>query len=269
MIPAEVNIELRLDENIKLGPHAYPIIQETVDEAIKFREAESRANAEINGKTILYQIEDYDVCVLKPGKEKFESNKTNKNYKDKRQTNNPNDMTPTVYKSNERYEKNLTFGQIWEHFEKFKNLANQEYLEVLGAVLFRQAWMLDHHKTNNSWRWIAPKHSINFLSEHEIEIEGMSTEAFLYFLEVLALQESVKYYTLGFTNPESKKIWPEADAIISTDKKVGRVNNVLTGCHFIAVLMNKAPIWTFAGRLSSGVAPITQKNAPKYFSPLA
>ena len=254
MIPEEVNKELKLDNDIKLGPYAYPIIQETVDEAIAFSEGESRNQAEKDGKTTLYKIKDYEICVLKPGKEKFEFNKTNKNYSDGRKTNNPNDMTPTIYKSNIRYEKNLTFGQIWENFEKFKDLDKQEYLEVLGAVLFRQAWMLDHHKEDDCWRWVAPEHSMNFLEENEIEIEGMSTEAFLYFLEVLALQESVKYFTLGYT----KK-----------DKKVGRVNNVLTGCHFIAVLMNKAPIWTFAGRLSTGVAPITQKNGPIYFPPLS
>ena len=237
-----------IGQNNNLGKIAYPIIQETVDEAILFPKGDSEAN---KLKKVLYEVDNFEICVEKPGKEVFEFTKNNKNPNEPDKTNNKNDMTPCVFEGGIKYKKNLTFSEIWGNFEQFKDLDNYDYLEVLGSVLYRQAWMLDHKRNcEGNWRWTIPPKSLDFLKQSNITINGMTTEVFLYFLEVLALNESVKYFTLGFTN---------------TDKKVGRINNVLTGCHFIAVLINKAPIWNFAGRLSMGVAPITQKSAPEYF----
>ena len=116
-------------------------------------------------------------------------------------------------------------------------------LEVLASVMFRQAFMVDHKKIDGNWRLDIPIASMQYLEEGKPKNEGIPIKAFLYLLEVLALNESVKYFTLGHE--------------IKTG--VGRRNNLLTCCHLIAVLLQKTSLWKFAGSLSrppSGVAPL-------------
>ncbi len=260
MIPEEINKELKLpDSKFRLGSFSTPIIEETIEEAISFSSGEK----DFKEKTILYHFNNIEIAAEKPGKEVFEDNIR---YKNGILDNNPNDMTPSIYIDNKRVPENLTFSDIFRIFEGFMKEENSDLLEVLASVMFRQAFMLDHKKIDGNWRLDIPiasmqyleegKPQIKYLEEGKPQIEGIPIKAFLYLLEVLALNESVKYFTLGHE--------------IKTG--VGRRNNLLTCCHLIAVLLQKTSLWKFAGSLSrppSGVAPLAQKNGREFFSPLA
>mgnify|MGYP001267124417 CR=1 FL=1 len=250
MIPEEVNKELKLpDTKLRLGPFSTSIIEETIKEAISFSSGERN----LKQKTTLYHFDNIEIVAEKPGKEFFEDNIR---HKDGSLGNNSNDMTPAIYIDNKRVDENLTFSDIFRIFEGFINDRNLDNLEVLGSVMFRQAFMLDHKKTDGNWRLNIPNASIKYLEESKPNIEGIPIKAFLYLLEVLALNESVKYFTLGH----------------AIKSGVGRRNNLLTCCHLIAVLLQKTSLWKFAGSLSrppSGVAPLAQKNGREFFSPLA
>lgn len=252
MIPHDVNNELKLPEgSLRLGSDSKQVIEETIKEAINFPSGISKEEQEV---TKLYSYENIEIAVEKPGKEFFE---TGIKYYDGKKANNPNDMTPAIYINNNRISKNLAFTDIFEIFEGFMKDDDTDSLEVLASILFRQAFMLDHFRNNNGdYRLVIPKNSLAFLESRKPFINEIPIRAFILLLEVLALNESVKYFTLGY---------PIRGGI-------GRANNLLTCCHLIAVLLQRTSLWKFAGALSrppSGVAPLAQKNGKEYFSPLA
>ena len=69
-------------------------------------------------------------------------------------------------------------------------------------------------------------------------------DVFLYFLDVLALNEDVKMHTLGYENARYD---------------YGRINTLLTFAHLIGVLLNRCSLAKFAGafaRPPAGMAPL-------------
>ena len=75
---------------------------------------------------------------------------------------------------------------------------------------------------------------------------------FMYLVEVLALNEDVKYDFRGRVLAEG----------------YGRQNNLLTCAHLIAVLLDRLPLVDFAGGMArppTGLSPITQSGARAAF----
>tara|TARA_X000000368_G_C23012396_1_gene704104 strand:+ start:756 stop:1511 length:756 start_codon:yes stop_codon:yes gene_type:complete len=247
---SDIKKELKLPEG-QLGKLSAPKREDSVYEAIKFNSGISVNDKEYK---IIYQYDNYTIGAEKPGKE---INVDNLKYVDGKIGNNPNDMTPSIYKNHIRIDKNLSFTDIFQIFEKMMR-DDEQVLEILGSLLFRQAFMLDHQKNDEeNWRLIIPSKTEEFLNEKKSSIYGTPISVFIYLLEVLALNEDVKYYTLGYN-------------VFS--QGYGRRNNLLTCSHLIAVLLQKTSLWKFAGSLSrppSGVAPLAQKNGKEFFSFLA
>jgi len=193
--------------------------------------------------TIVYDFGDWNVAVGKPGKEADKNYKGFRNYKTGLKGNNPNDMNPHILHNGERIEKDLTFPEIFEEIEKMKR-ADLFGLEIFGMLIFRMAFMLDHKEdSNGNMRYSPNKNLLEILEERIPEISEKKIKPFLFFLDILGLNEDIKVNEGGY----------------ELSKDYGRINTLLTFAHLIAVLLNKRPLYKFAGQFSrppSGMAPI-------------
>lgn len=202
----------------------------------------------------IYSFGNYYIGVEKPGKEAVEDYKGCTNFITKEKINNKNDMLPVIYYNELKQEKNYTFEDIFHGIELLMR-SDLIALEILGMVLFRMAFTLDHKETpEGNHRLSINPTVINFLKEKIPTILDVPTEIYVYYLDVLALNEDVKYFTLHY-NPELKADY-------------GRVNTLLTLVNLIAVILNKKSISEFAGSFARppvGISAIQKTKITKYF----
>jgi len=236
-----VNKELSLPIGLKLSPFARPRRIEMLKEAIE--EWPKGKNQEKRKITEIYKNGDFVIGVGKPGKEAAPAFKR-RHYITGKITNNPNDMNPFVMKGGKKVGDDLTFSALFEQIEHLMR-ADTFGLELLGMFLFRMAFMLDHERNQeNKWRYIPPKEALAILKKRLPEVGDIPVDVFLYFLDVLALNEDVKMHTLGHENAQYD---------------YGRINTLLTFANLIAVLLNRRSLAKFAGafaRPPSGMAPL-------------
>jgi|SRR3990167_4029796 len=235
-----INKELSLPVGLRLSPFARPRRKEMLNEAIRWpkgKSQEKRITSEI------YRSGVFVIGVGKPGKEAAPAFKR-RHYITGEITNNPNDMNPFVMKRGKKVGNDLTFGTLFEQIEHLMR-ADMFGLELLGTLIFRMAFMLDHEKNKkNQWRYLPPKKSLSVLRKRLPRIGEVPVDVFLYFLDVLALNEDVKMHTLGHENAQHD---------------YGRVNTLLTFAHLVAVLLSRRSLAKFAGafaRPPSGMAPL-------------
>ena len=235
-----INTEMALPVGVKLSPFARSRRVEMTAEAIGWPKGKSQEKRKI---TEIYNVDDFVVAVGKPGKEAAVDFKR-KHYITGVITNNRNDMNPFVMKSGKKVGNDLTFEAMFEQIEHLMH-ADMFGLELLGMLIFRMAFMLDHQKnTQGNWRYIPPSQSMLVLNKRLPKVGDVSAEIFLYFLDVLALNEDVKVHTLGHENAKYD---------------YGRVNTLLTFAHLISVLLNRRSLAKFAGNFArppSGMAPM-------------
>ena len=235
-----INQELSLPAGLKLSPFARARREAMLKEAISWPKGRSQTKRKI---TEVYASGDFVVAVGKPGKEAAPDFKR-KHYITGETTNNPNDMNPLIMEKGVKVGNDLTFEAMFEQIEHLMR-ADIFGLEIFGMLIFRMAFMLDHKQNQNGkWRYEPPKESLNILKKRLPEIGGVPVDIFLYFLDVLALNEDVKMHTLGHENAQHD---------------YGRVNTLLTFAHLAAVLLNRRSLAKFAGafaRPPSGMAPL-------------
>ncbi len=236
-----LNKELKLQTYNRLSTFARQRRIEALYEALSWKKGSSQENRKI---TNLYTLDDYIVGVAKPGKEAAPDYKSCRHYITHEKTNNPNDMLPFILKSGGVLGENMTFAGMFERLEKLIR-ADMFGLELIGTLLFRAAFMLDHKKNyEGNWRYSPPENVMKII---EIKIQFVSefpVRVFLYFLEVLSLNEDVKIHTLGYND-------------LTYD--YGRINTLLTFAHLIAVFLNRRSLAKFAGgfaRPPVGMAPL-------------
>jgi len=235
--------------DVRLSPFARPRRLEALNEALSW---EKGVNQENKIKTTIYTFEKHTIGVEKPGKEAAEKYIGCRHYKTGEKTNNPNDMLPQIYYSGTPIEKNLSFTELFEMIEKLmrKDIFG---LELLGTMIFRNAFMLDHEKIDGNWRYSPPINVIDELEKRIPYIGNIPTKLFIFFMDVLSLNEDVKVHTLGY---EGLKY------------DYGKINTILTFTHLIAVLLNRRPLSKFAGSLArppSGIAAIPKTKAAEFF----
>jgi hypothetical protein len=235
-----INQELSLPVGLKLSPFAKSRRVDFLKEAINWPKGKSQEKRKI---TELYKSSGFVVAVGKPGKEAAPAFKR-RHYITGAITNNPNDMNPFVMKRGKKVGNDLTFADLFEQIEHLMR-ADMLGLELLGMLIFRMAFMLDHQKNQRGqWRYIPPQKSLFILKRQLPKVGGIPVDIFLYFLDVLALNEDVKMHTLGHEDAKHD---------------YGRINTLLTFAHLIAVLLNRRSLAKFAGafaRPPSGMAPL-------------
>lgn len=235
-----INKEIALPVGVKLSPFARSRRAEMTAEAIGWPKGKSQEKRKI---TEIYKTGDFVVAVGKPGKEAAPDFKR-KHYITGVVTNNKNDMNPFVMKNGKKVGDDLTFEAMFEQIEHLMH-ADMFGLELLGMFIFRMAFMLDHQQdAQGNWRYIPPSQSMLVLHKRLPKVGDVSAEVFLYFLDVLALNEDVKVHTLGHENAKYD---------------YGRINTLLTFAHLISVLLNRRSLAKFAGNFArppSGMAPM-------------
>ncbi len=235
-----INKEMALPVGVKLSSFARSRRVEMTAEAMAWPKGKSQEKRKI---TEIYKADNFVVAVGKPGKEAAPDFKR-KHYITGVITNNRNDMNPFVMKNGKKVGNDLTFEAMFEQIEHLMH-ADLFGLELLGMLIFRMAFMLDHQQdTQGNWRYIPPNQSMLVLNKRLPKVGDVSAEVFLYFLDVLALNEDVKVHTLGHENAKYD---------------YGRVNTLLTFAHLISVLLNRRSLAKFAGNFArppSGMAPM-------------
>lgn len=204
--------------------------------------------------TTLFSSGLYVVRLSKPGKEAAPEY-DNARYKDGIKGNNPNDMRPEIVINGKLLEKNATFVDVFEELQKI-HLTSPEGIRLVACLLGRSAYMADHVEMSpGKWRYSPPTELLDRLKILIPEAFGVPIEVFLHYLDALALNEDVKYHTLGY------------DVTTGT----GRRNNLLTCVNVIAVLLGKVGIASFAGSFARppvGISAISLKKMREIFPEL-
>lgn len=187
----------------------------TIEEAIALPRGTDTANKIY---TTLYKNNEYEIKVGKPGKE-FNPPKNNKKILEGK---NPNDMTPTIFKDENIFSAPASFGEIFKILNEV--LPNYEALKILGCLLVRNAFLLDHEPDTNGKSIYSPnKDILTRLKTLIPTINHIPPDVFLHYLDAIALNEDVKYHTLGYR----------------LNDNTGRTNNLLTYASYIRVLLKK------------------------------
>ena len=235
-----INKEMALPAGVKLSPFARSRRVEMTTEAIGWPKGENQENRKI---TEIYKVGNFIIAVGKPGKEAAPDFKR-KHYITGVITNNRNDMNPFVMENDKKVGNDLTFEAMFEQIEHLMH-ADMFGLELLGMLIFRMAFMLDHKQNaQGNWRYVPPTQTMLVLNKCLPKIGDVSAEVFLYFLDVLALNEDVKVHTMGHENAKFD---------------YGHINTLLTFSHLITVLLNRRSLAKFAGNFArppSGMAPM-------------
>ena len=181
----------------------------------------------------------YKVGVGKYGKEYYS---TTIKYKDGNRGNNPNDMNPSIMKDGNIIRFDSSFGHVFKFFEDLHSISPNA-CELLGYLMVRNAFLCDH-SCIGGYQYTPPQEIIDAIEEDMYEFDGISVEAYIHYIDMIAWNEDVKYSTLGY------------DVLKSG---YGRLNNVLTYAHFIAVLLRKTSLYKICSnfaRVPVGVSPL-------------
>ena len=181
-----------------------------IEEAINF----PRGTFEKPEKTVITNFANgKEVYFLKPGKETL------------RKTPNVHDMFPNVSNNFDRW----AFEQIWEYLIKISIIQQAAFKKTL-VLLYRLCYFTDHKFIDGKLRYKPYEQILEHITNLEkfvlkdgfIEKFKTSGETnlleFLYFVDLLAWNEDVKYHSA-----ENK-----ADFTGGSKKNVGRVNTILT-----------------------------------------
>lgn len=206
----------------------------------------------------IYYIDDYILGFHKPGKEFFRANQ------------NINDMQPYIIKDGNKVDIDESFAQIWKSFSQIRE--HKELLHILACMFYRNAFMLDHRENSDKIRLHLPSKSLEFMGN--FKISNIPVRVYLHYLDLIATNEDVKYYTKALTSTNStyKGKTPEQRRKTFVGRGVGRRNTLLTFCNVISVIFGLdnptefTTHWsTFAAGMGNGVCPIQPDNALEVF----
>lgn len=192
----------------------------------------------------LWKLGKFEVGVAKPGKEVDR----------KGDQANSNDMWPYIKEGGSFKAESATFRDVFRDLQHAANKSRRA-LELLGCLFVRSAFMLDHETKDDRIIYTPPKIILEEIEKDVATLYGVPLDVFLQYVEMIALNEEVKYYTKG--KARGKPYGAGA----------GRKNNLLTCAHLIAVLLGRAELIDFAYGFSMmrGVSPITTKKARIFF----
>ena len=213
--------------------------QSLIKEAIAYQGTTPKGNFIF---TKIWEGDNYSVQFGKYGKEYYrEGNKRN-----------VNDMSPTIFRNDEKCEYDASFRAIFRLSENLKKAGDTKSLILLGCLFVRNAFLVDHKQTDAGYRYVIPQPALDYLKAHVNEHANIPIEVFLMYVDAIAWQEDVKYTTLG--KP------------ITSD--VGRKNNMLTYARFIACLLGRSSYAEMLNKFSMGVSALPKNEIATTFSEL-
>jgi len=180
-----------------------------IEEAINF----PQGTHEKQKKSVVAKIDNgKEAYFLKPGKETT------------RKAPNLHDMFPNVSNDFDKW----AFEQIWEYLIKISIIQQAAFKQIL-VLLYRLCFYTDHEFINNKLRYKPSAQILGYIDnlekfvlkagfQEKFKTSEVGLLEFLYFIDLLAWNEDVKYH-------HSKN---KADFTGKYEKKVGRVNTILT-----------------------------------------
>lgn len=247
MYPSDVLRDLRLPPG-RLGTLSKERRCDAIREAVSWPGGQDQSH-----KTyyVVSKNGEYSVALGKPGKEAAPDYPRP----------NPNDMTPTVLRENLELGFTPSFYDIFREFQHLgigDGRVPESSLDLVGCLLFRSAFMLDHEERtpgDRTWRWHPPESVMTYLDSLAPTMgePPLPTRTFLALIDALAWNEDVKY------NP---------DCTVSGG--TGRQNTLLTCANIIGVVLDRVPIYAVFGGMTNarGVCPISQTEARRVFPAL-
>jgi len=238
MTKSKLNAVLRLDKaEIKT---AKVLRSRSIEGAIALPGGPSRERMKLH---VLWSGEGYEVGVGKPGKET-----------ERKEVSNPNDMWPYIKKDGKFAVDSASFLAISREMQHMKN-KSRHALELLACLFVRSSYMLDHVERDGRVLYAPPSGILAEIKKDIPTAYGVPLEVFLQYLEAIALNEDVKYTTKG--KLRGKPYGPGS----------GRMNNLSSCAHLIAVLLDRADLIDYAYGYSQmrGVSPLTFKGALQHF----
>ncbi len=169
---------------------------------------------------------------------------------------NANDMRPTITNNGKIVEGvKGDFNDIFNLMESITG-ENKENVLLAFAVLFlRNAFLLDHKIIDGKYCYEPDTELLKYICEGRSSYESVPMEVYIHFLDAIALNEDVKYWTKGKLNKSTG---------------VGRENNMKTYVYYICCLLNKEPWSKFVYKFmrGRGVAALSNNDVAKNFPAL-
>lgn len=234
-----INRPIAHSGNAKYRDAELDMKRDLIDEAISYPGSTPQGNLTY---TTIWEEGNYAVKFGKYGKEYYREG-------EKR---NVNDMAPTIFKNGQVCEFDASFRAIFRLSESLKNKGDETSLIILGCLFIRNAFLVDHTKTTNGYRYVIPLPALNYLKEHVIEHAGIPIDAFLMYVDAIAWQEDVKYTTRGKG--------------LTSD--IGRKNNMLSYARFVACLLGRSSYAEMLNKFSMGVSPLPKSEIARAFPEL-
>jgi len=172
---------------------------------------------------------------------------------------NPHDMFPYVEKNNilkSARRKELKSGEIkatpWtvEHIfalieDAYTSNQIQFAIELMGSIMVRMAFMLDHHVDNTgvmklSLPKLATKEMIARLPELGTPGQKVPIESVIFFLDILGFNEDIKVDVCGYRDLKREYVKGPKP------RDNGRTNTMLTISHMAAVILSRRPVAEFS-----------------------
>jgi len=225
----------------------------------------------------VYKIKGYTIGAARPGKEAaHDYNRINhynhctcpscKSGTRVMGVNNPHDMFPYIERNNVLMSvkrRTLKSGAVkitpWT-FEHLFSLIEGAYessemqlaLELLGSIMVRIAFMLDHEEDSKGHiRLRLPEHSTQEMTRRLPNLGtddwAVPIEAVIFFLDILGFNEDIKVDVCGYRNltrEYTRGVKPQDN---------GRTNTLLTISHMLAAVLHRRPIGEFAYGLHRGM----------------
>lgn len=214
------------------------IKQSLVDEAISW------PGEKEEGKYIFTKVwenDGYSIQFGKYGKEYYREHRRN-----------VNDMVPRIFKDGSEIVFDASFRAVFRLVEEQYHRNNDDVILTLACLFVRDAFLVDHKQTGDKFRYTPPAEAISFLQSAIGLHYGIPVEVFLHYIDAIAWQEDVKYYTLGYNQKED----------------IGRTNNLLTYARFCACLLKRASWAEMLNRYSMGVSPLPKGDIHTVFPEL-
>lgn len=206
----------------------------------------------LRGEKLFYQY---------PGKESRREG--NKNF--------PFDAKPMLVKSNGDIAADMDFKKIWDIIDKMGN-DHKADMDILGTIFLRIAYMIEYRNNDNiynysdvdlltgniegngtvplKWNSLCLDSDILETLNDKFNLNEMSLEAFLYYNDILAQNEDIKYYYLK-GNDENQVL----------KNGNGRINNCLSHLTVISHIRGYIGISKLIDSFQrTGVAPLPQSR---------
>ena len=216
-----------------------------------------------------------EICFYRPGKEAIPPRKRLNKF----------DMYPAVEANSTNLTPKWAFEQLWEYLIKI-SVIHQDTFKKVMVLLYRLCFLFDHKEQNGKLRYAPSDEILAYIGNiQKFVLDGgfndkfdsneISLLEFLYFTDLLAWNEDVKYHTTADGKADFESINPDTGrkntvlTVISAPVLIGAfIQDIIyktSNRGVINVKLITSTIQKFAAR--RGICTLTNKELLDYLSP--